>query len=117
MEQVLLGPRLKKKKDEKTPRKDAPLFGERKFIKRNEFRQWMKKSELYKVDRLSGLARRKKYEQMFPEKGRGYLKREAVKRELKKLRTQRYKAPTLKRRKEINKTMKLLEKALGDKKY
>jgi len=117
LEQVLLGPRLEKKKDEKTPRKDVPLFGERKLIKRSEFRQWMKKSELYKVDRLSGFARDKKFGEIFPKMRKGYLRRKTVKLKLKELRTQRYKDQTLKGRKEIDKTMRVLERALGDKKY
>lgn len=116
-EQVLFGPGLEKKKDEKTP--DVSLFEKRKLIKRSELRQWMKmkRSEFHKIDRLSVFERDKKIRGIFPKMRKGYLKRRTVKLKLKELRTQRYKDQTLKGRKEIDKTMRVLEKVLGDKKY
>ncbi len=113
LEQVLLGPRLEKAKDSK----DTSLFGKKKSVKNIEVRRWMGKPEHWRIDKLTGKTRIEESRKRFPETGSGYLRRRTVELELKKLRTQRYKAPTLKKRKEIDKTIKIWKKALGDKKY
>lgn len=111
---------LFKKKPEKMPQKGEQKpsgFGERPFLRREEFRSWLKKEELWKISKMSQKERVNLERKLFDPKKFGLViepkEVERVYNEIKNFLTRSIKKHGFKNSEERFKILKILEKFLG----
>lgn len=107
-----------KGKSEKIPspkeeNKDTSGFAGKPFLRREEFRGWLRRPEAYKASGLPETERVKLEKELFGPKYGFFIEKGEPEKALKKMKSEKSKAPTGAEKAKIEKRIRLIEKFLG----
>lgn len=107
-----------KGKPEKIPspkeeKKNTSGFAGKPFLRREEFKSWLRRPEAYKASGLPETERVKLEKELFGPKYGFFIEKGEPEKALKKMKTEKFKAPTGAQKAKIDKRIRLIKKFLG----